>query len=118
MLKPKEVEEAFGLAVANIKRQKRMENMRYPLLDKKGYRIYLYFTITTGSAYTQIIKFIINRKKGKIVKAAGLFCFQFNYKNDAWFINEISELAEYIQVLFSDYYKKYVEPELKKVGYK
>lgn len=88
--------------------------MRYPLLDKKKYRIYLYFTITTGSTYTQIIKKIMNRKKGTVIEAAGLFCFRFNYKNDAWFINEISELAEYIQVLFSDYYEKHVEPELKK----
>lgn len=108
MLKPKQVEQAIGIAIVNIKRTKKMEHMRYPLLDKRGYHVRFYFTNTTGAKYTNIIKLFLNRKRTK-VEADGLYCFEFNHKQDSWFIEDVNELAEYIQVMFNDYYNKYVK---------
>lgn len=118
MLKQKEVQQAFGTAVANIKRRKQMANMKFPLLDKKGYKIYFYFTDATDAYYSNILGEIMRRKSNKIVEAPRLFCFDYDHKRDGWFINDIPELVDRIEDLFEEYYDEYVEPELKKRGYK
>ena len=103
------MEEAFQLALFNIKRQKRMKKMKYPFIEKKRYRIKLYFTNAEGSTYFQVVKNILERKQGTKIKAVGLYCFEFDYKQDAWFINDKMELVEYIQILFDKYFSKNVK---------
>lgn len=112
MLKAKEVQQAFGTAVFNIKRTKRMANMKYPLLEKNGYKILFYFTDATDVYYHHILGKIIQRKKNKIVQEQQLYCFEYDHKRDGWFINDIPELIDRIEDLFDDYFVEFVEPNL------
>lgn len=116
MLKKTEVQQAMGLAIACIKKLKGMSMMKYPLVDKQGYRIRFYFTDATDVYYKNILGQILKRKKNKIVEAPMLFCFEYDHKRDGWFIDNIPELTVRIEDLFSDYYNKYVKNELKKRG--
>lgn len=118
MLKQKEVQQAFGSAVFNIKRTKRMSDMKFPLVDKKGYRILFYFTDATDIYYSNVLGALTKRKGSKIVEAPRLFCFEYDHKRDGWFIDDIPELIDRIEDLFDEYYEKSVVPELKKRGKK
>lgn len=114
LLKQKDVTHATVRAIANIKRTKIMDGVKYPLLERTGWRTYFYFTKADGSYYTRIIRACMDRKKNKIVQADKLFCFEYDHKRDGWFIEDIPELIDHIEDLFEDYYKKYVEPEWSK----
>lgn len=118
MLKTKEVQQAFSTAVTNIKRRKHMANMKFPLLEKKGYKIYFYFTDATDTYYSNILGEIMRRKSNKIVEAPRLFCFDYDHKRDGWFIDDVPELVDRIEDLFEEYYDERVAPELKKRGSK
>lgn len=114
MLKTKDVQLAFRLAVLNTKRTKRMADMKYPLLEKKGYKFLFYFTDATGVYYDNILGQIVRRKKNTIVKAPYLYCFEYDHKRDGWFIDDVPELTDRIEDLFDDYFTQYVEPNLLK----
>lgn len=114
MLKQKEVTQAVGAAISNIKRKKRMEGVKYPLLDRIGWKTYFYFTKAEGVYYTTIIKACLNRKKKEVIKQDKLFCFEYDHKRDGWFIENISELTDYVEELFEEYYIKHVMPEWNK----
>ena len=116
-MKPKQIQEAMTQAIANIKRTKRMQNMKYPLTDKRNnYVWYFYFTDAEDLYYTAVLDAVVHRKKNKLIEAPQLFCFDFDYKRDAWFIDEVPELIDRIEDLFDDYYTKTVLPDLKKRG--
>ena len=118
MLKAKDVYEAAGAAISNIKRTKRMADMKYPLLDKRGYTIRFYFTNATGGYYQSIIEAFMKRKRNIKVEADKLYCFEYNHKEDGWFVEDIKELTDFIEDRFDKYFKKYVEPQIKKEGKK
>ena len=91
--------------------------MKYPFTDKRNtWTWYIYFTDSDGLQYQNIIGKFVRRKKNKIVEASQLFCFNFDYRRDAWFIDDVSELIDRIEDLFQEYYDKYVVPELRKRG--
>lgn len=113
-MKQKEVTFATSVAIARIKRKRKMDNAKYPLLERVGWRTYFYFTQADGSYYTNIIKACINRKKNKIVEADKLYCFEYDHKRDGWFIEDHYDLVDHIEDLFEEYFKKYVEKEWSK----
>ena len=104
-------------SLINIKKRKQMSMMKYPLTDKRHvYTLYFYFTDAEGLYYQQIIGECVHRKKNKKIEAPMLFCFDFDYRRDAWFIDDVAELSDRIEDLFQEYYDEYVYPELKKRG--
>lgn len=114
MLKQKEVNQAVGVALTNIKRKKRMRDVKYPLVNRVGWRTYFYFTNADGAYYTQIVKACLSRKGNKVIEADKLFCFEYDHKRDGWFIEDIPELTDYVEELFWEFYDKYVAPEWEK----
>lgn len=112
-----DVQKAMTYALANIKRLKKMSMMKYPLTDKRNNWVwYIYFTDADGVYYQNILGECVRRKKNKQIHAPQLFCFDFDYRRDAWFIDNIPELIDRIEDLFQDYYDKHVVPELKERG--
>lgn len=90
-----------------------MEGVKYPLVERRGWAVYFYFTRATGYSYNKILGACINRKRNKIVEADKLFCFEYDHKRDGWFIENIPELSDHIEWLFWDYFETYVEPAWK-----
>lgn len=111
------IQEAMTHAISNIKRSKKMSMMKYPLMDKRNnYTWFFYFTDAEGLYYQTIIGECVRRKKNRKIEAPQLFCFDFDYRRDAWFIDNVPELIDRIEDLFQDYYDSAVVPELRKRG--
>ena len=93
-----------------------MADVKYPYVHRTGWKTYFYFTRAEGAYYTNIVKECLNRKGNKIIEAEKLFCFEYDHKRDGWFIDDVVELTDHVEDLFWEYYRKYVEPEWKKVN--
>lgn len=112
-LKQYEVHEAYELLGEMVKQREYAKNIKIPLIEKKKYKLYFYVTINTKSMYQKTIAILLAKGKDEIAKYDGLYCFQYDYKRDGWFIDDWEELAWYLTAEFDEFYEKHIVPDLK-----